>query len=232
MENVLFEFFDEDGKSVKMSGKDVLDTEKQLGYRYDDDPPNVPVVLRIFGAGEKPPEVAAKEPTVLAESKEKGPVELGAEPVSVAIPLDDKAKEAMKKISDPKMEVVDQALVLKVEGVEVEKNPGAHYEVYLDLPRGAKADYQSVHYVGNLTFFGLVPPKGAMKDHEERPKGGQSYDITAAVRELRARNLWEEDAVVVTFVRRGLIGTDNNELKPREIIKVKIAKLVLVSEAQ
>jgi tyrosinase len=230
MEKVVFELFDEDGKSVKMSGKDVLDTEKQLGYRYDDDPPNTTAVLRIFGAGAEPARVEKKEPVVVAVSKEEKPVELGLDPVAVEIPLDEKAKELVQKISDPKVKVVDQALVLKVEGIEVAKNPGCHYEIYLDLPKGAKPDYQSVHYVGNLTFFGLAPPKKAKKGHEEKPKADRNYDITAAVRELRSRKLWDEDKVVVTFVRRGLIGADNKELKPEEVIKVLIAKLAIVSE--
>ena len=52
------------------------------------------------------------------------------------------------------------------------------------------------------------------------------------MRELRARKLWDEDEVLVTFVRRGLIGADNKELKPAEIVKVRIAKLVIVSELQ
>lgn len=34
----VFNFFDEDGHLVTMSGKDVLRTAEQLCYRYDDDP--------------------------------------------------------------------------------------------------------------------------------------------------------------------------------------------------
>jgi len=36
----------------------------------------------------------------------------------------------------------------------------------------------------------------------------------------------------VTFVRRGLVGADNRELKPKEVVKVRIERLVLVSLAQ
>ncbi|MFL5246047.1 MAG: tyrosinase family protein [Gemmataceae bacterium] len=230
MDKVLFEFFDEDGKSVKMSGKDVLDTEKQLGYRYDDDPPNAPAVLRIFGAGTTPVEVAKKKPVVVAESKGEKPFELGLDPVAIDIPLDEKAKDLVNKVSDPKMKVVEQALILKLQSIEVSKNPGTHYEVYLDLPKRGKADYQSVHYVGNLTFFGLAPPKKAKKGHEEKPNADRSYDITAAVRELRNRKLWVDDKVVVTFVRKGLIGADNKEIKPEEVVKVSIGKVFIISE--
>jgi hypothetical protein len=35
--NDLFTFYDEDGQPVTMSGKDILDTLGQLGYRYDED---------------------------------------------------------------------------------------------------------------------------------------------------------------------------------------------------
>ena len=33
-----FNFVDEDGKDRVLTGEDVLDTQFQLGYRYDDDP--------------------------------------------------------------------------------------------------------------------------------------------------------------------------------------------------
>jgi len=36
--NTVFTFFDESGKPVYLTGKDVLDAVKQLDYCYDDDP--------------------------------------------------------------------------------------------------------------------------------------------------------------------------------------------------
>lgn len=55
MMNTYFTFYDEMGRQVQLSGKDILDTVSQLGYCYDDDPgcstsstvPNPPKDLNV-----------------------------------------------------------------------------------------------------------------------------------------------------------------------------------------
>ena len=70
-------------------------------------------------------------------------------PTRVAIGLDDKARAAAAR--------ADGTLAILVEGIRFEKEPMVFYEVYINLPEGEPADFQGVHYAGNLVFAGLPP---------------------------------------------------------------------------
>jgi tyrosinase len=193
----LFTFFNEFGQAVTLSGQQVVDTARQLNYRYDEDPPIPfagPVEALVPVEGEVEPEaepgVEPMERAVLGVSES---LTLEAEPVAVDIAVKDTAT------------LVGQALgtlVLNVEGMEMDRNPGAHYEIYLNLPAGQAPDYQSRYYVGNLTFFGL----GAGAHHpggEVEEAASQSFSLEAVEKRLRESGEWKEGVYSVTFVRRG-----------------------------
>lgn len=80
-------------------------------------------------------------------------------------------------------------LGLYLEGLEMEK-AGVYFDVYANLPTGAKPDPASPYYVGALSSFG---PKGA--------KVG--FDVTKLVEKLEAEGRWTGD-LKLTFVRQGL----------------------------
>ncbi|MBA2520302.1 MAG: tyrosinase family protein, partial [Chloroflexia bacterium] len=86
-----YTFFDENGQPVVMTGKEIIDTVGQLGYRYDDDPAPDPA------DGDGPPAVATPTPiadepaTEVAASAPDRPIELGADPVVVPVELGDEA---------------------------------------------------------------------------------------------------------------------------------------------
>jgi hypothetical protein len=82
-----------------------------------------------------------------------------------------------------------ERLGLYLEGLEMEK-AGVYFDVYANLPAGAKPDPASPYYVGALSSFG---PKGA--------KVG--FDVTKLVEKLNAEGRWTGD-LKLTFVRRGL----------------------------
>lgn len=82
-----------------------------------------------------------------------------------------------------------QRLGLYLEGLEMEK-AGVYFDVYANLPPGAKPEPASPYYVGALSSFG---PKGA--------KVG--FDVTKLVGKLEAEGRWTGD-LKLTFVRRGL----------------------------
>jgi hypothetical protein len=143
----------------------------------------------------------------------KGPVvELGTDgPVRVTIDLDEKARAATAR--------EDTTLTLLVEGIEYKSEPMIFYEVYLNLPADEAPDYQGSHYAGNLVFAGLHL-LGALHLHEhpddEQKKKENEYlihvrafDVTEVVRELRARKLWQDDKLTVTFVLAGLVPLKN-----------------------
>jgi tyrosinase len=194
-----FRFFDEKGRPVEMAVRDALDGE-ELGYRYDDDPPPL--------ARPKPGPAAPARPLRPLASSEDPPGELGTDgPVQVAIELGAEARAAARS---------DGTLALLVEGIRFEKEPMVYYEVYLNLPKGEPADFQGVHYAGNLVFAGLPPssPPGPHAAHgsghnhtahEEDLASLRAIDVTDTVREQRARGLWHDDRLAVTFIMRGLI---------------------------
>jgi len=194
-----FPFFDEKGRKVEMSVRECLNTE-ELGYRYDDDPSSA--------AEPRPGPIAAQAGPLKKLAVSKVPGELGTDgPVRVTMDLGDEAQAAVRK---------DGNLVLFVEGIKFEKEPMVIYEVYLNLPAKEPADFQSVHFVGNLVFAGL-DPRAFMAHHGIKKKGQKkeadetylsslrAFDVTDVVRELRARKLWQDQQLTVTFVMNGLV---------------------------
>lgn len=102
-------------------------------------------------------------------------------------------------------------LGLYLEGLEMEK-AGVYFDVYANLPSGAKLDPASPYYVGALSSFG---PKGA--------KVG--FDVTKLVEKLEAEGRWADD-LKLTFVRRGLEGLESiqEEVPPVRIQRVRIVR--------
>lgn len=223
--NAAFTFFDEKGTEVRMSVKDALETESQLDYRYDDDPPAV-----IHPQPSPLPE--AREPETVAASKGDRPVDLGADgPVTVAIELSEQARRAM---------IADKAtLTLLVEGIRfvpADVEPMIYYEVYLNLPAGKAADYQDVHYAGNLVFAGLGlfarQPHHHRVDEDKAKEaryldGLRTFDVTDVIRELRSRRQLPPDWLTVTFVMRGLVPARNGTPIATPGVKARFERVAL-----
>jgi len=129
-------------------------------------------------------------------------IELGAEPLTVPVEVRGEAADAAAEAATA--EVVENRVVLSLESIQYDENPGVSYEVYINLPEGQEPDPQSEYFVGTLGFFGLEPHGHGAEDHEQ-PSGKVDYDITANVRALAARGEWGEGQVSVTFVMSGLL---------------------------
>jgi hypothetical protein len=160
--NHQFNFFNENGNQVSMSGEDVLNTVTQLDYRYDDDPPasaiSVPFAvpeIEVVAAGSQNDDET--ERTLLGESVVgEEMIELSAAPKRVPLQLRDEARERVTEAAQAEAVPLEERIVLNVEGVQFDdQNPGVTYEVYLNLPEDQDPDYQSPHYVGNIGFFGM-----------------------------------------------------------------------------
>ena len=163
-----------------------------------------------FGsAGDEP------EPTVIGSTGAEGGaeiIELGAEPTRVALELAGLA-DAVAASAEASAEGRPEAggrLVLGINGVEYDENPGVTYEVYLNLPEDQEPDYRSDYYVGNIGFFGMTP-------HEEHEGGhghpaNLSFDVTDNVRALSDKGEWVEGQADITFVSRGLIPPPSEEM--------------------
>jgi tyrosinase len=109
-----------------------------------------------------------------------------------------------------------ERLGLYLEGLEMEK-AGVYFDVYANLPAGAKPDPASPYYVGALSSFG---PRGA--------KVG--FDVTKLVEKLEAEGRWTED-LRLTFVRRGLEPAPGERLETVEgAPAVRIQRVRIVRE--
>jgi hypothetical protein len=130
------------------------------------------------------------------------PVELATEPVTVRVATPEASahiEPAMPRSSKTK-------LILTVEGIKFDTPPEVHYEVYINLPRNEEPNYKSPYFVGNLTFF--VDRHAGTAEHPYVAH----FDITNNIRELKARNLWKDAELSVTFVMRGLVDREGRPL--------------------
>jgi tyrosinase len=180
--------FDQDRNETKMSVADVLDEVTQLGYRYDDDPPAAPAPAMATAA-------ARSRPAVIIGST-VGPQLTGSRATVSAELTADPAPPSADAPTGPA-----PRLILRLEGIELERSPGVLYAVFLNLPEAEEATaHHSPHYVGILSFFGL---HGHEHGHEQGHGGiRRSYDITKVVNRLRDEGGWDGKTVSVTFVPR------------------------------
>ena len=207
-----FEFFDIDaGTFVSLSGAEILATVAQLDYSYAELP-------AAFAALNLPPPPAAETvpqaPKMLVE-KDVSNLRLGNEPVSMTLQL--VGEEAAAKPS---------GLLLSVEGVEFDKMPSGHYEVYVNLPEGETPSFESPYYVGNLTFFG-VEPRGKATEMSQPSK--QTFDLDRVIGVLKEHGQWTGE-VKVTFVKSGPVPppaftmVEEAEERPVTVHKIRILR--------
>jgi Common central domain of tyrosinase/Polyphenol oxidase middle domain len=188
-----FEFFDENGATVKHKASQVLTTDG-LGYRYDDSPP--PVAQPFPGLAPRAA-LAAQQPKVAREPQplgESGELQLVNKPGTVSVKLtDSQPLEAL--VAAPEE---PRSVSLVVEGIQVEGPPPAPYEIYLNLPDVGSAHHHSPQFVGFLDFFGLDHGEG----HDHGDHGGtRIYDVTNLVyQQSDDAGRFEDDTVSVTFI--------------------------------
>jgi hypothetical protein len=174
--NNQFQFRDENGATVSLSGADVLDTATQLDYIYDDQ-------LRIFPRLPRPIELQKRPPgppPELAAATEQ-PIVLTGSPVSTTLRVPEGVRRPLEAAVPDRREVY-----LNVEDIEEEINPGINYEVYLDTLDGGR-------HVGNISLFGIEELTNAERPHNAAPGFRHSFNVTATVNELAARGLWTPD---------------------------------------
>jgi tyrosinase len=190
-------FHQPDGSPVDGTAAATLDTVNDLGYQYEDTSVPAPVTRgrRRLVPSEPPPD----HPAELIGATD-APIDLtgGTERVGLSVGEPDGPAKTRG--------AVDAARVyLTVEGIRGKAQHDLTYGVYLGLPDGADPDDASdLHYVGNLSFFGVEQSRQVDTD----PAGmglARSYDITEQVSDLRDTGNWDPDDVSVTFVpeRRG-----------------------------
>jgi Common central domain of tyrosinase/Polyphenol oxidase middle domain len=218
--NQTFRFFNHDTNAVvNVRVRDFLDTAGQLQYRYDDDPAAAPVVasgdsaMAASGAtgGGPGSEMTAESgaaspaPESLASSPEG--IRLGDDRVQVPLAARPEAAERLRRPA-PMAAAPDAAgsgrIILRLSGIDFDRNPGASYQVYLNLPEGEDPDPHSVYYAGVLGFFGLKSSQHDSHAQTGAPGGERVFDITDLVARQNAAGVWKGDDPTVTLVVSGV----------------------------
>jgi hypothetical protein len=133
---------------------------------------------------------------VVAKLEPPQPVVLDQPHVTVVLPLPEGAQASIHQAVSAKAGRV----LLNIVGIDYEKNPGAGYEIYLNLPAGAADSRDTAHYAGVLHFYNLKEAAQASGKPAE-----VDFDITEQVRQLEQSRQWSSQELRVTFVRRGAV---------------------------
>lgn len=207
-----FDFYDETGATVTLTGAGVVDTAAQLGYRYGSllclrpfdwrrwklwtrvwpwDPVIVNFTKVIVSRQPAP------DPRAIALVRET--TALSAALADVRLPI--APEERKRLLAFPTDARSGRELALVLEDITVEGGAAVFYEVYLNLPAAVRerVDYTSPHYVGNVDFFGALP-----QDRRDGPVN-RTFDLLPVYARLRAQKLWRDDLVQVTFVPRSYV---------------------------
>ena len=84
----------------------------------------------------------------------------------------------------------DKHLSLIVKNLKADAPPGIVYDLYLDLPAGAKGDKMTPHFIGTINFFDAVRHgDGHEKMAQKGPERFYQFDITNLARTLHGKNL-------------------------------------------
>jgi Common central domain of tyrosinase/Polyphenol oxidase middle domain len=204
-----YTFFDENGSQVNMSACQILRAAEHLNYVYECEPPQVGEFCRFrLPIWEYVTELLARMPIP--------PVELKSEPVTFEITL----KELRRRL-ESLAESPTETVLLELEDVESESQPGVVWEVYAGLPKGVHPESRSAQYIGSLSLFGAgIRNEG----HKEFKPAHFVYPLNRALQAALKRN---ETNFPVTFVPVGIL-IDGKPSRPEVKSPVRIGKANLL----
>lgn len=232
--NFEFEFFDENGNLVKMSGKDVIDSANQLGYTYDDedDDEMLASIDENTKAFSQPiPQstqdtVPMKKTIVLDKTVN---LKISSATTTTQVKLSNKAVMAFSNMKPGSAK--KQRMVLNLDRITYEKIPTGYYEVYLNLPENIKdPDYKSDYYIGNIGFFGQAGDSA----HGHHSQGKTiNFEITKLIEKQMKAGIWDFNNLNLSFFLRGMVAPDGTSASHLERIKpegnIRIGKVTLES---
>jgi hypothetical protein len=202
--NTPFTFFDESGAQVTMTGKEVIDIESQLGYRYDDEPsiggklikPEKPFPwLPIDTSFEKIDYFTSLEK---ATSGRRTDIKMQFENGKNLRELMNKTFDLIADTSNKSAERV----MINFEDITYQKRPTGIFEVYINLPSNTRPDYKNIYYAGNITLFGLMSHHGAQDQMKMETGGSLVLNITRTIRQLK-NNRVNLGNLTISIIHRG-----------------------------
>jgi hypothetical protein len=182
-----FVFHDETGTQVSLTGADVVDSAAQLGYVYDD----APFPIRMPAMAPMPP--PPSEPPELVAATEE-PLELTGDRVTASLTVPSGTEGLLERAAQEPGRVLVQ-----VEDIEAERDPGVAYAVYLDAPGAPGGPDRERRHVGNISLFGIEALSDPDRSHEGHAGFAHTFDATDAVRALTDQGLWDPKSVTVTL---------------------------------
>lgn len=138
-----FQFFDENRNAVHLTPCAVLRCAQQLGYTYENEPPQVSQNCIKFV-------IPWKYAYLSVIHFPLPPVELNQKVTFERLDVR-KIRDRLASLAANKSET----LVLKLENVVAARSPGVSWQVYLGAPSRAKLTPHSPFFVGNVALFGM-----------------------------------------------------------------------------
>jgi tyrosinase len=219
--NTKCRFFDEDGNAQEMSAAEVLDTQFQLGYRYDDDPPRAQglvftpqVAAAPGGAAKGFMRARTTEPSVLARSPA---LSLTARETNIALTVLAVSNKAAPPPNGRLRVVLKDVLA-------TDRTPP--YDVFLTLDNGSpRAPGSTAQRLGGLDLFGEGDKHGAHGSH-----GGTTiaFEASEAMTKLARVRAFDYRRLHVAVVRRGYPSTAGGEFVPDDPDPLRIGAIELV----
>jgi tyrosinase len=144
--NQVFQFFNENGTQVGIRVRDVINALAQLKYRY----PGVAEVTQSCPTVLTPVPELSFDLTARTIKRIDQPITIRSQALRMRVPLAGQARQRSQEVAS----APGQNLVLRIEGIKVDRQPGIIYEVYVGLPDGVRPDPNSRYFVGVLSTFG------------------------------------------------------------------------------
>jgi tyrosinase len=199
--STIFRFVDAAGATVVMTGADVVDSARQLSYRYDDEPV---ASTAAAGAAESSQMIAPAPSRVLAATAAtESAMRLG--PRDVAVVLTPRVEGGVESALAPGR----GPAVLSFDDIAYRRPVGFYYEVYVNRPENAPADPDGPYYAGNLAFFAL-----GHKGPEGVTGGKLSLDAGSVLQNQIRLGLWRGGEVRVDLHPVGVEATEAESAAP------------------
>lgn len=206
-----FSFFDEHRQAVSLTATKVLDTVSDLGYTYDQFVSSPPPPTPPAAGGQPPSHAAAR----MSESLQRDPELVGglAEPVRLSgstqqVQLEFNQRAVSSALASSSTGT--PRVLLEIQDIDAEEQPGTVYAVYVNLPPNTSADDEQAHHVGTLSFFGVRRARNPSGDQQAHGLS-LTYDITELANRERAGGQWNDKTIIVTFEPLTLIPPDGEE---------------------
>jgi hypothetical protein len=196
-----------------MSACEILRAALQLNYVYEGEPPQVLEYCR-----RRPPFPWWEFEQVVLFQVPGPPVELKGETVFVSIDM----TELMAKVRSA-METKTDILLLDLDGVEAEQQPGTAWAVYAGPRREGQPNINDPSYVGTLAVFGSGVR--SEKHHEFKP----AHFVYPLNRALQTALMLGEKRLQIAFVPLGIV-VDGKPSRPEVKSPVQIGKIRVVIE--